>query len=79
MKNKCQHLIRTQSNELQKINEFFHGKLGTWETAPVYLKQKYYVKPIFSRPYPIPKLQKEMFQNEAECLVLLEFLERDNL
>ena len=38
-KNKCQHLIETQRNELlkllQKIEEFFDGTLGPWKTYSV--------------------------------------------
>ena len=33
---------------------------------------------IFSRPYPVPKVHKEMFKNKVESLVLLGVLERAN-
>ena len=39
MDNKCQHLIMTQRNELikllQKLEELFHGTLGTQKIDPV--------------------------------------------
>ena len=39
MENQYQHLIMTQRNELlkllQKSEELFDGKLGTWKTDPV--------------------------------------------
>ena len=39
MKNKCQHFMETQRNELlkllQKIEDFFDGTLGTWKTYTV--------------------------------------------
>ena len=39
MKNKSQHLIKTQHNEwlklLQKFEDFFDGKIGTWKTDQV--------------------------------------------
>ena len=36
------------------------------------------VKPIFSRPYLVPKVHEEMFENEVERFVLLVFLEVAN-
>ena len=40
MKNKFQHLIETERNELlkllQKSEELFDGKIGTWKIYPVY-------------------------------------------
>ena len=34
--------------------------------------------PIFLLPYPVPKVQKEMFKQEVEYLVILVFLELAN-
>ena len=69
----------TQHNDLlkllQKFEELFEGKLGTWKTDTVesYLKED--VKPICLRPYPVPTVHEEMFKKEVESLVLLGFLE----
>ena len=75
MKNQCQHLTTTQHIEmpqlLQKFEELFDGTLGTWITDPVYFELKEDAKPIFLRPYTVPKLHKEMFKKEVERLVLL--------
>ena len=39
MENRCQHLTMTQCNELlqslEKIEELFNVKLGTWKIDPV--------------------------------------------
>ena len=62
MKNKCQNLTETQHTELlkllQKFEDFLDGTLGTCKKYPVKFELKYYVKPICSRPYPVPKVQK---------------------
>ena len=67
MENKCQHLTMTQCNELLKLlkifEELFDGTLGTRKRYPVYFELKENVKPIFSRPYPKPKVHGEMFKN----------------
>ena len=64
----------TQRNELlkqlQKFEELFDVTLGTWKKDSVELDFKEYTKPIFSRPYTVPKLHKEMFKNDVENLVL---------
>ena len=39
----------------------FNGKLGTWKTDSVYFKLKYNMEPIFSRPYLVPRVHKQMF------------------
>ena len=66
MENQCQNLTETQHNELlkllQKSEDLFDGTLGTWKTDPVEFELQEDVKPIFSRPYPIPKLHEEMFK-----------------
>ena len=58
MENQCQYLTMTQRNKLLKLlhkfEELFDGTLGTWKTYPVYFDFKEDVKPIFSRPYPVP-------------------------
>ena len=50
MEIQCHRLTITQRNELlkllQKSEEFFNGKIGTWKTDPVEFKLKGDVKPI---------------------------------
>ena len=79
IENQCQHLTMTQRNELlkllQKFEELFDITLGTCKTYLVDFELKEDVKPIFSRPYPVPKAHKEMSKQEIERLFLLGFLE----
>ena len=62
MKNRCQHIIDTECNKLlkiiQKFEELFDGTIGTCKTDPVRFELKLNIKPICSRPYTVPKLQK---------------------
>ena len=66
MENQCQHLTMTQINELlnvlREFKEFFHGTLVTWETDSVEFELKEDAKPIYSRPYPLPKVHEEIFK-----------------
>ena len=68
MKTQCQHLMMAKNNELLKLlqifEELFDGTLGTWKTDPLDFKLKEDVNPICSRPYPVPKVHKEMFKNK---------------
>ena len=61
-----------------KIEELFNGTLGTWKIYPVDFEIKEDMKPICSIPYPVPKVHKEMFNNYAECLFIIGFIERAN-
>ena len=82
METQCQHLKITQRNELlkllQKFEEFFDETPGTREIYPVDFKLKDNAKPIFYRPYPVPKVHEEIFKKEVEPLVLLGVLEVEN-
>ena len=75
MENQCQHLTMTQRNELlkllQKFEELSDGTLYTWKIDPVDFELKYDSTLICSRPYPVPKVHKEIFKKEFERLVLL--------
>ena len=66
VESQCQHLTMTQRNELLKLlkrfKEFFDGILGPWKTCPVDFYLKEGVKPIFQRPYPVPKIHEEIFK-----------------
>ena len=82
MANQCQHLTEAQRNELiiqlQKIQELFDGTLGNWKAYLLDSQLKYDAKPICSITYPVPKVHKEIFQNEVERLVPLIVLEIAN-
>ena len=69
METQCQHLPMTQRNELlkllQKSEELFDGTIGTWKKDPVDFELKEDAKPIFLRPYPVPKVHEEMFKKEV--------------
>ena len=82
METRCQYLTMTQRNELLKLLhkfvELFNGTLGTWKIDSVDFGLKEDADPIFLRPYPVPKVHKEMLKKEVERLVLLEVLEVAN-
>ena len=63
---------------LQNFEDLFNGTLNTWKIYPVDLELKEYVKPICSRPYPVPKVHDKIFKNEVESLVLIGVLELAN-
>ena len=63
---------------LQKFEELFDGKLGTWKIDPVDFKLKEDAKTICPRKYPLPKVYDEMFKKEVEYLVLLGLLKKSN-
>ena len=44
---------------------------GTTPPYNGYFELKEDTDPIFLRPYPVPKVHKEMFKNEVEHLVLV--------
>ena len=82
MENQCHHLTMTQRNELIKLlqwfKELFNGTLGTRKTNPVYFELKEDANPIYSWPYPVPKVNEEMSKKYVELLVLLWVLEVAN-
>ena len=45
-----------------KIKELFSGTLGTRKTHPADLELKQDTKPIFSRPYSVPKVHTKMLK-----------------
>ena len=79
--NQCQHLDKTQCNELLKLlpkfEAFFDGALGTWKTYLVDLELKGDTNPIFSVTYPLPKAYEEMLK-KIEHLFLLGVIEKSN-
>ena len=72
MTKQCQHL-NTEEHEillniLQKYEHIFDGTLGKWNTTPADLDLREDVKPVCSRPYPVPSLNKDMFINLSKDL-----------
>ena len=67
MESQCQHLTMKKRNELLKLlhkfKEFFVGTLGTRKKDSLEFELKEDAKIICSRPYPVPKVHKEMFKN----------------
>ena len=73
MKNQCQHLTKTQQNELLKWLQFFKylfdETLGKWKTDPVELMLKDDAKLICSWPYIVPKLHVEILKKRLNLYV----------
>ena len=79
---RCQSLIITKCNELLKIITEIRRVVqwNTWhlKKEPLDIKLNEDTKPIWSRPYPVPKVHEEMFKKEVEFLVLLGVFEAPN-
>ena len=56
----------------------FDTTMGTWNTTPVDLELRGNEEPVWSRPYPVPRVQEAMFRKKAEKLVSLGVLEDEN-
>ena len=82
MDKQCQQLKPNESYRiltlLQKFKDMIGGNLGTWNTSLVDLELKCNVKPVCSRPYPVPRVQKAMFKKESESLVSPRILKHVN-
>ena len=82
MTKQCQHLNTKERkgliNLLSKFKDMFDGTLGTWNTTPVDLELRNNTKSVCLRPYPVPRVRKEMFGKEVEILVSLGVLEEAN-
>ena len=63
---------------LHKFKEFFDGTIGTWKTYLVEFELKENVTPIWSQPYPVPKVHEEILKKEVWHLVLLGVFELEN-
>ena len=66
MTKKFQHLNTKEPEKLlhllRKYEDLFNGTLGTWNTTLVYLELSNNEKPVFLRPYPVPRVHKTMFR-----------------
>jgi hypothetical protein len=60
---------------LKKFESLFDGTLGRWKTDPVTIELKDGAKPVNSRWYPVPKINKETFKKELMRLVEIGVLE----
>ena len=63
---------------MEKNDDVFDGKLGTWNTTLVDLELKDYTKPVFSRPYIVLRVHRYMFRKEVKRLVRLGVLKEAN-
>ena len=54
-----------------KFKQLFDGMLGEWNIPPVSIQLKEGAKPLYSRPYPIPKVHKANLMKEIDQLVLI--------
>jgi hypothetical protein len=54
---------------LKDFEDLFDGTLGHWDTEPVNIELKADAKPVSSRYYPVPKINKETFKKELLRLV----------
>ena len=54
---------------IEDFEELFDGTLGDWSTKPVDIELKPDSKPFNSRYYPVPRINKEIFQKDLNCLV----------
>jgi Reverse transcriptase (RNA-dependent DNA polymerase). len=54
---------------LQKYEALFDGTLGKWNTDPVNIELREDAKPVSSRNYPVPKINKETFRKDLLRLV----------
>ena len=81
MTEQCQHLIPIKQESLlkhKKIEDFFNGTLGTWNTYLVDLELKDDTKPVCSQPYPVPRVHEAVFRKEVKRLVNLGVLREAN-
>ena len=60
---------------LKDFEDVFDSTLGKWKTESVDIKLKPDAKPVNSRYYPVPCINKENFKKELLCLVDIGVLE----
>jgi len=64
---------------LKKFKTLFDGSLGTWETKPVELQLKDpNTKPVYIKPYPVPKSREVQLKEECKRLVQQGILRKVN-
>ena len=61
---------------LQQFEKLFDGTLGKWQTTPVDIELRPNSKPVNSRWYPVPRINKLTFKKELMRLVQIGVLER---
>ena len=61
---------------LKQYEKLFDGTLGKWRTNPVEIETRPDSKPVNSRWYPVPRINKQTFKKELERLVKIGVLER---
>ena len=79
MTKKCQNLNTKEHKILLNLfrnhRDQFDSMLVTWSTTPLDLDLRNKTNPVFSRPYPVPRVHKAMFRKEVKRLVILLVLE----
>ena len=60
---------------LKQYETLFDGTLGRWNTTPVNIELQHNSKPINSRWYPVPRINKLTFKKELMRLVKIGVLE----
>ena len=61
---------------LKQYEKLFDGTLGKWSTPPVKIETRPGSRPVNSRWYPVPRINKHTFKKELEQLVKIGVLER---
>ena len=61
---------------LKQFENLFDGTLGKWNTKPVLIEMKPGAKPINSKWYNVPRINKLKFKNELKRLENIGVLER---
>ena len=61
---------------LKQFESLFNGTLSKWKTKLVKIETRSDSKPVNSRWYPVPRINKLTFKKELEKLVSIGVLER---
>ena len=61
---------------LKQFESLFNGTLSKWKTKLVKIETRSDSKPVNSRWYPVPRINKLAFKKELERLVSIGVLER---
>ena len=76
------NISQTQKDDilklLQKNSSMFDGTLGVYPHKMFHIDVDPYVNPVYSRPYPVPRIQLFTFKKELDYLVELVVLVHQN-
>lgn len=75
----CPHLSQAEKKALLEVllkyESMFQGTLGEWKGEEVHFDLKPDAKPFHGRPYPVPRIHKEVVRKEVDRLVSIDVLE----